>query len=96
MNAPGIIRDVMNLKGYSNGLLAKKMGYKTPSGVSERIRSSRISLEVFCEMMEAMGCEVIVRDTARTTVNGKGIIKEWKVDTKEMIAPDGDNNEQDE
>lgn len=90
MNAPEIIREVMSLKGYSNALLAKKMGYKTPSGVSERIRAPRISLEVFCEMMEAMGCEVVVRDTARTTVNGKGVIKEWKVNKEAQTPNDAD------
>lgn len=85
MNAPDTIREIMAYKGYSNKTLADKMKYATTSGVSERLRAPRISLEVFCEMMAAMGCEVIVRDTAANEQVGKlKKKKEWVVELKDI------------
>lgn len=85
MNAPDTIRSIMNYKGYSIKLLAEKMKYKSPSGISERLRAPRISLDTFCQMMEAMGCEVIVRDTAANEQVGKlKKKKEWDIELKEM------------
>ena len=84
MNAPDTIKEVMKYKGYSAKTLAERIGYASASGVTERLRAPRISLEVFCELMDAMGCEVIVRDTAMRDVNGKMKKQEWKVVLQEM------------
>lgn len=85
MNAPDTIKEVMKYKGYSAKTLSERMGYATVSGVTERLRAERISLEVFCQIMDAMGCEVIIRDTAMRETDGKAKKKqEWKVILQEM------------
>lgn len=85
MNAPDTIKEVMKYKGYSSKTLSERMGYATASGITERLRAERISLEVFCQIMDAMGCEVIIRDTAMRETDGKGKKKqEWKVVLQEM------------
>lgn len=85
MNAPDTIKAVMAYKGYSPKTLSERMGYSHASGITERLRAQRISLEVFCQMMDAMGCEVIIRDTAANEGEGKQKKKkEWRVELKEM------------
>ena len=85
MNAPDTIKAVMAYKGYSPKTLSERMGYSHASGITERLRAQRISLEVFCQIMDAMGCEVIIRDTAANEGEGKQKKKkEWHIELKEM------------
>lgn len=62
MEAREIIKKCMKDHGYSAAQLAEKMGYATPSGITERIRtrSRGMSVDLFVRMLDALGCELYV------------------------------------
>jgi len=63
MNAREIISTIMKEKGESNGTLSTKLGYKHPSGVSERLRGKKgIRDDLIVSFLEAMNCELVIRD----------------------------------
>ena len=67
MNASELVKAVMVEKGYSNATLAKKLGYSTPSFVSEKLRRENgMRTDWFVKMLKAMDCEIIVKDTIGT------------------------------
>ena len=84
LNTGAIIKSAMAEKGYTYAALAEKCGYATAAGVSERIRSDRIGVDVLYKLMTAMDCEIVVRSTTFTVkeMNGKKekVYSEWKVD----------------
>lgn len=56
------IREIMNFKGFTHSLLAKKLGYKTPSGVTTKLqRVNGLRVDTLIKFMEAMDCEVVIR-----------------------------------
>lgn len=63
MNATDVVKEVMKAKGYSCATLAKKMGYSTPSYVSERLRRPNgMRSDLLVAMLNAMDCDIIVKD----------------------------------
>lgn len=67
MNASELIKVVMAEKGYSNATLAKKLGCSTPSFVSEKLRRENgMRTDWFAKMLNAMDCEIIIKDTIGT------------------------------
>lgn len=59
MNTSEIIRTMMKEKGYTYRSLAEKLGYSTPSAISQRLKTN-ITVEVFLRFLEAMDCELRV------------------------------------
>ena len=67
MNASELVKAVMAEKGYSNATLAKKLSYSTPSFVSEKLRRENgMRTDWFVKMLNAMDCEIIIKDTIGT------------------------------
>ena len=67
MNVSELIKAVMAEKGYSNATLAKKLGCSTPSFVSEKLRRENgMRTDWFVKMLNAMDCEIIIKDTIGT------------------------------
>jgi transcriptional regulator with XRE-family HTH domain len=62
MNEIKIIRELLTAKGMSAKTLAEKMGYNTPSGVSNRLQSKTMTVEKLIEMLDAMDCELIIKN----------------------------------
>lgn len=63
MEAYKLFREIMECKGISYNALAQKLGYKTSSYVSNRIaRSNSMKIDNFIEMIEAMDCEIIIKN----------------------------------
>ena len=60
MECKNVIREVMKLRGFSNKTLAESIGYKTASGVSERLRGN-MRVDVLVKMLDAMNCELVVK-----------------------------------
>lgn len=59
-----IIKSVMKQMGYSSPILAKKLGFTTPSGVTERLRGKQaMRCDTFVRFLKEMNCEVVVRST---------------------------------
>lgn len=64
MNASELVKAVMTEKGCSCATLAKKLGYSTPSFVSEKLRRENgMRTDWFVKMLNAMDCEIIIKDT---------------------------------
>lgn len=67
MNASELIKAIMAEKGYSNATLAKKLGYSTPSFVSEKLRRENgMRTDWFIKILNAMDCEIIIKDKIGT------------------------------
>ncbi len=63
----------MQERGYTYQALADKLGYRSASGVGERLRNKNaMRVDVMFKMLEAMDCELVVR--SKTAPN-----KEWVV-----------------
>jgi transcriptional regulator with XRE-family HTH domain len=62
MNAKEIVSEIMEKRGFTNSALAKKLGFSTASGVSERLRGKQdMRVDTLVKFLEAMDCEVIVK-----------------------------------
>lgn len=76
MNASEVVKTVMKEKGYSSATLAKKLGCSTASFVSEKLRRENgMRTDWFVKMLNAMDCEIIVKDTI-------GEKKVWKLSSE--------------
>ena len=62
MKSNEVVRAVMSADGITQMELAKKLGYKTQSGVGNALnRENGMRVDVFVKMMNAMGYDVVVR-----------------------------------
>ena len=62
MNEIEIVKALMKAKGMSGKTLSEKMGYNTPSGVTNRLQSKTMTVEKLIEMLDAMDCELIIKN----------------------------------
>ena len=71
MNSKKIVREVMTMRGHTYESLAKKLGFKNPSSVSERLRgTTEMRVDTLIKLLASMDCEVVVRSTTKDK-------KEW-------------------
>ena len=76
MTGKDVVEKVMKLRGMSSPVLAKKLGYAHPSGVTERMRGLQdMRADTLAKFLEAMDCEIVVRskldDHTKWVVNGE-------------------------
>ena len=78
MNEKQIVREVMKLRGWSQPKLANEVGGWSQSNISGLLNNNKngIRMDNLFKMLNAMGCEIVVRDKM-------GSKKEWIVDMKE-------------
>lgn len=62
MNEIEIVKALMKAKKMSGKTLAEKMGYNTASGVTNRLQSKTMTVEKLVEMLDAMDCELIIKN----------------------------------
>ncbi len=63
MESKEIIRQAMAIRGYTQKMAAEAMGYKGQSGIGQILgRKNGGRLDVFVQLMDALGYEVVVRD----------------------------------
>ena len=62
MNEIEVIKKLLADKKMSYALLAEKVGFATPSGVSNRLAGRSMTVEVLVQLLEAMDCELIIRN----------------------------------
>lgn len=62
MNEIEIVKALMKSKGYSGKLLAEKLGYNTPSAVTNRLMSKTMTVEMLIKLLDAMDCELVIKD----------------------------------
>jgi hypothetical protein len=73
MNGKKTVIEIMKLRGFTIELLSKKLGYKTVSGVSERLRGSQdMRVDTLVKFLEQMDCELVIRSTTKDKT-------EWKI-----------------
>ena len=62
MNEIAIVKELMGVKKMSSAVLADKLGYNTPSAVSNRLQSKTMTVEKLLELLGAMDCELVIRN----------------------------------
>ena len=74
MTEKEVVREVMVMRGWSQKKLAEEAGFAGQSNITGLLNNNRngIRIDNLCKMLNAMGCDIIVRDKM-----GSG--KEWKV-----------------
>lgn len=73
MRETDIIRDIMDKSTpkVTLDVLRDKLGYKSISGVSERLRGQSMKVDTFTQFLDALGYEIIVQPkTARDAREG--------------------------
>jgi transcriptional regulator with XRE-family HTH domain len=78
MTEKDVVRELMGLRGWSQSKLATEAGFKSQSNVTGLLNNNHngIRIDNLFRMLDAMGCEIIVRDKM-------GSKKEWVIDMKE-------------
>ena len=62
MNSKKIVREVMKLRGHTYESLATKLGFATPSGVSQRLRgNTEMRVDTLIKLLDAMDCELVIK-----------------------------------
>lgn len=89
MNEIQIVKALMKAKGVSGAVLAEKLGYKTPSAVTNRLQSKTMTVEVLVNLLEAMDCELVIKNK----VGGKEtfvVVNEDRNEAKVYKKKDGE------
>lgn len=75
MNEKEIVREIMGIRKWSQADLARESGFKSQSNITGLLNNNKngIRIDNLVKMLNAMGCEVVIRDKM-----GSG--KEWKVE----------------
>ena len=78
MNEKQVVREIMKLRGWSQPKLAEEVGGWSQSNISGLLNNNKngIRMDNLFKMLDAMGCEIVVRDKM-------GSKKEWVIDMKE-------------
>ncbi len=78
MTEKEIIRDIMAMRGWSQSKLASEAGFKSQSNITGLLNNNQngIRIDNLFRMLDAMGCEIVVRDKM-------GSKKEWIIDQRE-------------
>lgn len=77
MTEKDVVRKVMEVRKWSQPELAKKAGFASQSNITGFLNNNTngIRFDNLFRMLNAMGCEIIVKDTMGTG-------KEWTIDMK--------------
>ena len=78
MTEKDVVRELMALRGWSQAKLAAEAGFKSQSNITGLLNNNQngIRIDNLFRMLDAMGCEIVVRDKM-------GSKKEWIIDQKE-------------
>lgn len=76
MTGKEIIKDILLFRKWTQSKLAKEMG-KTQTNITGYLNRGKneMRLDVFAEMLNAMNCEIVVRDKTESN-------REWIIDMK--------------
>ena len=68
MNGSEIVYAALKARGYTQGLLAEKAGYKTVSSINDMLARGKKGMRVdnFVKLLEIMDFEVVVRSKTKT------------------------------
>lgn len=96
MKCNDVVRSLMKKEGVTYQDMQQALGYKTVSGVSERLRpntANNMRVDVLVKMLDYLGYDLIIRRRKVDVIeeNGRQIatFPEWTVDNPEKEAPNG-------
>ena len=77
MTEKDVVREVMKLRDWKQPKLAQEAGFKGQSNITGLLNNNKngIRIDNLFKMLNAMGCEIVVRDKMGTK-------KEWIIDMK--------------
>ena len=82
MNSKQIVAEVMDMRGWSQKMLAEKMGYATVTGVANRLNGKTtkdMNVGTLVQFLSLMDCEVVVRSRTKDK-------KEWIITSEDKEA----------
>lgn len=74
MTEKDILLEAMEVRGFTQKMLAESAGLARQSNVSEMLRSKSLRVDNFVKLLNAMGFDLIVKD--RNSRNSENL---WKV-----------------
>ena len=79
MTATEIVKELMSIRKWSQSKLAEETGFKRQSNITGILnRGSSMRVDNLQKVVEAMGCELVVRAK-------DGSEREWKVNEVEQV-----------
>ena len=79
MNSKQVVSEVMEMRGWSQKMLAEKMGYATVTGVANRLNGKStkdMNVTTLVQFLALMNCDVVVRSRTKDK-------KEWVISVAE-------------
>ena len=79
MNSKQIVAEVMDMRGWSQKMLAEKLGYATVTGVANRLNGKStkdMNVNTLVQFLSLMDCEVVVRSRTKDK-------KEWVISSSD-------------
>lgn len=79
MNSKQIVAEVMGMRGWSQKMLAEKLGYATVTGVANRLNGKStkdMNVSTLVQFLSLMDCDVVVRSRTKDK-------KEWVISSSE-------------
>ena len=64
MNEKDIIKEIMTENKINRITLGEMCGYKSKSAITEIMNRAGMKIEIFVKLLNAMGCEVVVRNAS--------------------------------
>ncbi len=77
MTEKDVVREIMQLRGWTQPQLAIEAGFKSQSNITGLLNNNKngIRIDNLFKMLNAMDCEIVIRDK-------NGSEKEWIIDMK--------------
>lgn len=68
MTEKDVVRKVMSIRGWNQPTLAEEAGFKSQSNITGLLNNNKngIRIDNLFKMLNAMGCEIVVRDKMGT------------------------------
>lgn len=77
MKSTTVVAELMKDKGISMARMAEKMGYKTPSCISDRIYNKHdMRADILAKFLDELDCELVIRSKLKDH-------REWIVTSEE-------------
>ena len=81
MKSKQIVAEVMDMRGWSQKMLAEKLGYATVTGVANRLNGKTtkdMTVSTLVQFLSLMDCEVVVRSRTKEK-------KEWVISPSDNV-----------
>ncbi len=70
-NAPELVKKAMKARGYTQAMLAKKLGYSGSNAIAMALSGRNMRVDIFLTMLNALDFEVVIKD--KNTTNRENV-----------------------